>query len=67
MMDLTLLKILHLTLRKQCLQIPKMHIADQKLLMQLIKKFDKAISNLSSQELAEQSKKYEIDTYLDLY
>ena len=31
------------------------------------KKFDKAISNLSSQELAEQSKKYEIDTYLDLY
>ncbi|MCT3923927.1 hypothetical protein HZP94_11960 [Elizabethkingia anophelis] len=30
-------------------------------------KFDKALSNLSSQELAEQSKKYEIDTYLDLY
>ena len=29
--------------------------------------FDNAVNKLSSQELAEQSKKYEIDTYLDLY
>ncbi|HIC8644200.1 TPA: hypothetical protein ACW7X5_001444 [Elizabethkingia meningoseptica] len=29
--------------------------------------FDKALNKLNAQELAEQSKKYEIDTYLDLY